>query len=769
MNAQCPMRGQVATACYIAMLLAVTSTRSVYAQIFSARSAIHTQSKQAGVSEAYSDLRLFLPAGDLSLMHFLDARMLVDSNGFTQGGNLGFGLRGHLDRADAIWGANLFVDHRRTDVANFHQIGFGFESLFAAVELRSNFYFPIGNRKGISAAAPSGVSSGNQDLLVFSDNYLIFGSIFDQQRRVERSLRGFDAEVGANLVKDILPGVTSKTHIGIYGFENPGLEDIVGISTRWNANAWDSIDLNIGVQSDRFFGTQATIGLTLFIEKRRGYSSRCCRETVVDRMNDPVTRRSAITVAETKIGADPVFVGERLRYASNGDEIRVVHVDSASTGGDGTFENPLGDVGQVNANSEIGDIVYLYSGSVFDGQNSLLLQDGQHLLGEGGGYQHMLDTLQAGVVALPNVRGISGDIPVIQNSTATAIELANRTLVANLSVVDPLSGAGISGTDVSDAIIKDSSISTTAQGVYGVSLSGASSLSLENSDVSTSGRVAYGVALNDSSSLHSVESQITTNGQSAHGLIALNQSEAWIDQGSVITANGPFAYGVFAMDQSMTRLDNASEVRTNGMLGYGFRIKDEAEVIVDHGSSIHTTAIYANGATVLDFALFTLQGGSQIHTEGDIAYGIYTSNNGQSTVTGASSILTEGMNSHGVHTQSDAWVSISEQSSVHTTGATAYGMRFDGRSGGDIVNSSILSDTDDEIYGIADRDNNGLQLSILNNVLDAGNGTIHLFNRNTLNGSTITVTGVKDKTELATANGIDGANVTDGNDVIYQE
>jgi trimeric autotransporter adhesin len=153
-----------------------------------------------------------------------------------------------------------------------------------------------------------------------------------------------------------------------------------------------------------------------------------------------------------------------------GIPIRFVHVDNGG-GGDGTFEDPLSDVADVFANSMAGDIVYMHGGTTFDMQGSLVLQDNQRLLGEG--IAHLIDTDQFGTIPIPAVNG--GPAPIISNSMADAIVMANNNEISNLVTNTPM-GSGIVGAGITDFNINN--VMVTGATANGLNITGASGTGL---------------------------------------------------------------------------------------------------------------------------------------------------------------------------------------------------------------------------------------------------------------------------------------------------
>lgn len=738
----------------------VKSGTPVSAEQFRPRFGFHTQSQQAGVDQAYSDFRAFLPYGDETGIMFLDTRLLLDSEGSSAGYNLGFGVRSPDDDSGLLWGLNFFTDERQTSAATYQQIGLGTELFFDWLEFRTNFYLPVGDQRTALRTSPVGVPQSQS--VVFQNNFLVSIDEFDHEALIEQSLRGFETEFGGKLFDDINQGIAINGYLGVYGYENPDLEDILGVSARLNVNAFDSVDLNLGVQSDSFFDTQGTFGLTFYSNGlRRKWRPR--RNSITDRMNDPVTRRSAIVVANGNIGAGRKVVGTRLSHA-DGTDVRVVHVDSAAAGGgDGTFENPINAVDAVQANSTTRDIVYLYSGSVFDGQGTLALQDSQLLLGEGGGVTHLVDTLQRGTIDLPNVRGLAGAVPILRNSTGTAIQLANNSLVNNVSVVNPISGAGIAGTDISGASVYGSSFETAGNSVYGMMLSGSAEVSVARSVFTTFGGSTHGLFTQGTSRLIADNTQVSTAGFRASSVFAGEASSVVIDKGSQLATSGFFGTGVSAVDTAVVRVDHGSSISTTGPVGRGIHASDQSTVSFENASSITTQGNTSSGILSQDNASVFVRNKATIETSGDGAYGLFPTHQGSVTLD-KSLVTTHGAVAYGVRSQHSGTTKISNDSKIMTTDVTSYAVHLEASSRFEAYGSQIVAVLASELFtGTQDMDSD-MRLVLGQNTLDGGSGTIELRNSRT---AAITVEGATDLSEFAADNGISVGQISTTSGVLF--
>lgn len=651
------------------LLLALYGTSTVFAEDFTPRFGHHTQTPENGVDENYSDFRAFVPFGDEDLLLFFDTRLLVDHNS-EFGFNLGTGLRGQFGY-DGFWGVNVFTDQRRTAFSTYRQVGFGWEMIFERLQFRNNFYVPVSRDRTILATGLGGSGTGT---LLFENNSLLFDTLIGQKTQIEQSLRGFDCEVGGEIAEDLIDGATISGYLGAYYYDNPGLTDPPGISGRLNTNFSNNVVLNLGIQHDRFFKTQVTFGATLYtdiLKRDRPAFRRSSRAL----MNDPVYRKSAITVAQGIIGPPPVQ-GHLTLTNPDGSELRIVHVDStAPNGGDGTYENPLNNLDDILANSQTGDNVYLYSGSTFNGEGTLQLQNNQSLFGEGGNFSSRVNTLQLGSVALPAGNGLGGTIPLIQNSTNNAIALANETLVSNLSITDPAVGSGIFGNNVANSRVEKVMIRTTADHVAGIHLQGTSDVTVENgSNITTHGVGAVGVYLRDSSNVNFDNNSITTNGSGAFGIYTQNSAQATVSNGSGITTNGHSAYGSYAHNTSSISIENNSDITTHAQDGYGIYAIHSAKATLTNNSKITTNGLNADGILAQNASQATVDNNSSITTHGDNAFGIFSQGTSVVKVDNGSSITTNGLNAFGIYTSNYAKAALTNNSNVITHGNDAHGI-----------------------------------------------------------------------------------------------
>ena len=165
--------------------------------------------------------------------------------------------------------------------------------------------------------------------------------------------------------------------------------------------------------------------MTWFIGRTRAENCPC--GTLDDRFREPVIRNDYVALIQQDIAGSETPLTD-----TNGDEIRVVHIDgNAAGGGDGTFENPFNSLDDVSGTQE-GDILLAHADSTIGGGVTLL--DDQTFVGEGGGNAFQITTTEQGVINLPetDTDSLNGVIPMLTGTAGATVTLADDNLVQNL-------------------------------------------------------------------------------------------------------------------------------------------------------------------------------------------------------------------------------------------------------------------------------------------------------------------------------------------------
>ena len=310
---------------------------------------------------------------------FFDGQVtLSDVNGV--GYNLGVGFRwlGWTPfplEPERITGFSFWADGSSTESGNFFpQVGVSYESLGDMWDLRVNGYIPVGKESQIGEFTPTGAVS-------FDENFLVQEAIADRNT----SFNVGEAEIARRIMGDrdawafagsLRAGERRSGH-GRLPRRHARLR-VSGLAAANRGDRRRHFQDERGVPGDvvrRPDAEQLPAGVRAGgPDARAGDAQRLRRVAADDR-----SWRRAAHGHQTAIRSDSC--------TSNSD---------APDGGNGTFENPLNDVGNVEPNSQDSDIVLLYSDSMFNSQNTLVLQDNQRLLGEGNGEFFTINTLQQG-------------------------------------------------------------------------------------------------------------------------------------------------------------------------------------------------------------------------------------------------------------------------------------------------------------------------------------------------------------------------------------
>ena len=415
---------------------------------FSIRGGIRYTTEGAGYKEGFTSFEGFFPLLQTpgKNLTFLEGRLLLQ-NDANLGANVVLGQRFFDASANRVYGGYIAYDNRNTDKSFFNQIGLGFETLGEDWDFRVNGYIPTGDtRQQVSRRFFSPF---------FQENFLLL----NRDRKFEAAAAGFDAEFGGKLVR-LVDGAL-RGYAGIYYINIEGGSDAVGVRGRLEARPTDYVTVNLSVQNDSIFDTRvvASVGLTFPGSSARGNGKK---PRGLDRMGDSVVRQSAILVAEqTKIDQVPV-----LNPQTN-QPYQFQHVNLGLGTGNGTFESPYGNVQDaLNATRSDGnDIVYVQPGTN-PGIPPFIIPDRVQVISTGP--VQLLNTVQVGLVRLPLSRG--GILPAIRPSSLpeASVILGNNTVLGGFTI-NGATGAGISGTNITNVTVRDNAIANSAD--RGISLS----------------------------------------------------------------------------------------------------------------------------------------------------------------------------------------------------------------------------------------------------------------------------------------------------------
>jgi hypothetical protein len=377
---------------------------------------------------------------------FMDGQFRVGNADTDFSVNLGGGFRWRNDDfffdSPRIFGFSFWYDGEDTQLDNyFNQLGVSFERLGPLVDLRLNANIPLEDLKEGDDVMFTGDT-------VFSGNNLSRGTLVD----ADASLRVVDFEIAPRLFN-----LNAWGYGGGYQMDGNDVSEM-GYKVGVRGYVYNDLALDVGVTDDDLFGTN-TVVQVIWTPGRVSPGITNWSHNIDDRMREQVYRNQYVAVTRTQV-AGAVALTDVF-----GNEIRVVHVDSdAAPGGDGSFENPLNNLDDINGNSEIGDIVLAHSTSVFTGQ-SATLQDAQRFLGEGlnndgTAQDHTVITSELGEINLPEsspgasmlarpiIQNASGDAAVVlmggndEVNTLAEIEVSNFTIDGGTRGVYSPTGVG---------------------------------------------------------------------------------------------------------------------------------------------------------------------------------------------------------------------------------------------------------------------------------------------------------------------------------------
>ncbi len=347
----------------------------------------HRDPKGVGYETGYTTIDYFLTHRFGKPQFLFNVRGHVFNNAqFAANG--GFGFRFPWMNEKLLFGANLFYDFRSAHHILAHQAGAGLEFLHKSVDLRFNGYYPFGGDR----------SYEEKQFKRFTGNEIII------DQKIVSTLPKIEAEVG-------LPFGNGWYLAGgpYYLFREKRHGTHLG-------NAWGGglrLRLNLGkylwvegqVTHDSIFNTrgQGVIALRIlgFPAKEKGRNL----------WNVPIFRSEIIPLEKKK--------REVALYEGGEDDLfRVLFVDNTFVGGDGTFEAPFSSLKEAEANSQPGDVIYVFpgDGTPHNMDEGIILKEDQ-LIASSGAPLEMGDVVIPPMTpgAIPSITNIHPDEPVVLN------------------------------------------------------------------------------------------------------------------------------------------------------------------------------------------------------------------------------------------------------------------------------------------------------------------------------------------------------------------
>jgi hypothetical protein len=367
---------------------------------------------------------------------FSDIRGFV-SNEALFGGNVGLGYR-YLDEGMMSWyGGNVWYDIDDTSGELFHQVGFGLEAMIEVIELRTNFYIPVGETEKQFSDGTLAARFVNNQLL------------FDSTSRFGTAMKGLDFEVGSGLPVPVGPFASDlRGYVGGYFFSGGDADNIAGFKLRAELDVNKSVTTQLLYTNDDEFGSNLMVGAQFeFPWGQRHPSAGWGRA-----MPSPfrfVERNYNVIVAETRSDIQGIVAIN----PATGLPYEVQHVSSTGgPGGDGSPDDTWATIAQAQAAG--GDLIWVHSGTTLNEQ--ITVQNGQFILGEGPGQSVIAQGY--GRIELPSGPIPAGPLaaapnsPLITGVTGPAVTLGSNSTFSGFRI-DGVTGDGIVANGVSNVTV----------------------------------------------------------------------------------------------------------------------------------------------------------------------------------------------------------------------------------------------------------------------------------------------------------------------------
>jgi hypothetical protein len=378
---------------------------------------------------------------------FLDGRWLTearlhhsieDNGGFFA--NVGVERVFSIKAAEADVVTGFWYDFDGDQQGNFGH-DFSQVSVNAAIKTRrwdlvGNGYFPVGVRNFTSEATVGGT--------FFQGNNIVL------QQGIDSSLTGFD--VTLRLRPKQLAFMNGSFEVGGYGYSSDLINSFGGGRVRLNAQGRRGLIFGAEVNHDDRFQTTGSLSVGYVFGAVGGTNSEYAgigRDLEETNRNDHIVRFNQ----SVELAIDPF----------TGAPYNVVHVaDGAADGGDGTAENPFDTLADVQANSEIGDVIFVAAGGTLDG--GLVLQDRQLLLGEGT--EQLIDIQDGLRFRLGADTG--GGAVLTNNGGSEVVRLADNNIVRGITIDATGANVGIAGDQADSGILEDNVVTNASE--FGIRL-----------------------------------------------------------------------------------------------------------------------------------------------------------------------------------------------------------------------------------------------------------------------------------------------------------
>ena len=342
-------------------------------------------------------------------------------------------------KSDIVMGAwyDFDGDQQGNFGHDFSQLGINAAIKTRRWDLVGNGYFPIGNRNFTSEGTVGGTFFQGNNILL--------------QQGIDSALTGFD--VTLSMRPKQLAFMNGTFEIGGYGYSSDLVNSFGGGRLRIGAQGKRGLIMGGEISHDDRFRTTGSFSLGYIFGSVGGRNSEYAgigRDLEETNRNDHIVRfNQAIELA-----LDPF----------TGAPYNVVHVqDGVATDGDGTAENPFDTLADAQANSGVGDVIFVGAGGMLDG--GIRLQDRQLLLG--GGAEQIIAIQDNRLFRLGEN---TGDAAVLTNSGgANVVILADNNIVRGVTIDGTGADHGINGNGSNTGTIENNTVTNTNE--FGILLS----------------------------------------------------------------------------------------------------------------------------------------------------------------------------------------------------------------------------------------------------------------------------------------------------------
>ncbi len=512
-----------------------------------------------GYESSFGSLYALFPLFQLpgQSLGFTEARLNFTTEDANFGGNIIFGYRQYWPDQDIVYGAYAGYDIRDTGPSTFSQLGGGVEVMGSHWEARLNGYLPIGETRNLISSQSTNQGS-SLDRLNFERNLLFATTKSTTQidKTYESALAGLDLEAGTRLLS--WGNGDLRGFVGGYFYDGSGVDAFPGFRSRLAVRQGEALSGGLEFTTDERFGSRftVTVGIGFGGGRSRGVDRDV--DALVARLQSPVQRQPNIVVDEQN---ERQFVDsfgtDTVANPATGEAWRFAHVRAGSSGGNGTVEQPFGEVTTAvnRTQSDGNDIVYV-DAAPNSPLSGFSIPDSVRVMSTGP-KQFLPASIanQRSVIQLPGSG--SGRLPTVLGS----VFMGDQSWLQGFDLRPLPNQPGVVGTDVGNLTIADNRIVTSGDNAAGIRITENRSftdpgnqIQIVENTISTNGAQSSGIEVfvtsGSISRLEVAGNTVNTDGEfSSHGIRVLVRDTGTlgslgIDRNDVSTA-GPLSEGIF--------------------------------------------------------------------------------------------------------------------------------------------------------------------------------------------------------------------------------